>query len=128
MTFASAATASGVLSLYALDPGTLIGSEIYALSRIVINRISSVYAVRMAGMFMSILGTIWVRTQVMPRWLALVTYALAAVLLTSIGFTPWVTLIFPAWVFVISVYILILDYRVQDKDAEKKDGLTLDDC
>jgi hypothetical protein len=81
----------------------------------------------MAGMFMFVLGTIWVRTQVMPRWLALVTYALAAVLLISIGFTPWVVLVFPAWVFVISVYILILNYRVQDKDAEKRDGLTLDD-
>ena len=120
MTFASAAIAGGVLGLYALDPGMLIGSEGYALSRIIINRINTVYAMRMAGMFMFVLGTIWVRTQVMPRWLALVTYALALVLLISIGFTPWVTLVFPAWVFVISVYILILNYRVQDKDAESK--------
>lgn len=74
---------------------------------------------------MFVLGTIWVRTQVMPRWLPLVTYALAAVLLISIGFTPWVTMLFPAWVFLISVYILILNYRVQDKDAEKEDGLTV---
>ena len=120
MTFASAAIAGGILTLYALDPGMLIGSEGYALSRIIINRINTVYAMRMAGMFMFVLGTIWVRTQVMPRWLALVTYALALVLLISIGFTPWVTLVFPAWVFVISVYILILNYRVQDKDAESK--------
>jgi hypothetical protein len=127
MTFASAAIASGVLTLYALDPGTLIGSEGYALSRIIINRISTVYAIRMAGMFMFVLGTIWVRTQVMPRWLALVTYALAAVLLISIGFTPWVTMLFPAWVFVISVYILILNYRVQQGDEQQKDGLTVDD-
>ncbi len=120
MTFASAAIAGGILTFYALDPGMLIGSESYALSRIIINRINTVYAMRMAGMFMFVLGTIWVRTQVMPRWLALVTYALALVLLISIGFTPWVTLVFPAWVFVISVYILILNYRVQDKDAESK--------
>jgi len=120
MTFASAAIAGGVLTFYASDPGMLIGSEGYALSRIIINRINTVYAMRMAGMFMFVLGTIWVRTQVMPRWLALVTYALALVLLISIGFTPWVTLVFPAWVFVISVSILILNYRVQDKDAESK--------
>ena len=127
MTFASAAIAGGVLTLYASDPDMLIGSEGYALSRIIINRINTVYAMRMAGMFMFVLGTIWVRTGVMPRWLALVTYALALVLLISIGFTPWVTLLFPAWVLMISVTILILNYRVQDKDAEKKDGLTLDD-
>ncbi len=81
---------------------------------------------RMAGMFMFVLGTIWVHTQVMPRWLALVTYALALVLLISIGFTPWVVLVFPAWVFVISVYILILNYRVQQGDEQQKDGLTVD--
>jgi len=127
MTFASAAIAGGVLTLYALDPDMLIGSEVYALSRIVINRINTVYAVRMAGMFMFVLGTIWVRTQVMPRCLALVTYALALVLLISIGFTPWVTLLFPAWVFVISVYTLILNYRVQQGDEQQKDGLTVDD-
>jgi hypothetical protein len=39
----------------------------------------------MAGMFMFVLATIWVHTQVMPRWLALITYGLAAVLLISIG-------------------------------------------
>ncbi|MEA3438941.1 MAG: hypothetical protein U9R58_01530 [Chloroflexota bacterium] len=126
MTFASAVIAGGILTLYASDPALLIGTEGYALSRVVINRINTVYAMRMAGMFMFVLGTIWVRTRVMPRWLALVTYALALVLLISIGFTPWVVLIFPAWVFVISVTILILNYRVRDKDAETKDGLTVD--
>ena len=81
MTFASAAIAGGILTLYASDPGMLIGSEGYALSRTIVNRINTVYAMRMAGMFMFVLGTIWVRTGVMPRWLAFITYALALVLL-----------------------------------------------
>jgi hypothetical protein len=63
---------------------------------------------------------------VMPRWLALVTYLLAAVLLVSIGFTPWVVLVFPAWVLAISVAILILNYRGPD-DQEGPDGLTVAD-
>ena len=122
MTFASAAIAGGVLTLYASDPGMLIGSEGYALSRTIVNRINTVYAMRMAGMFMFVLGTIWVRTGVLPRWLALVTYLLAAVLLVSIGFTPWVVLVFPAWVLVISVAILVLNYRRTD-EQEGPDGL-----
>jgi len=61
----------------------------------------------------------------MPRWLALITYGLAAVLLISIGFTHWVTMIFPAWVFLISVYILILNFRYQE-EITKQDGLTMD--
>jgi hypothetical protein len=126
MMFASAAVAGGVMVLYAFDPGLLVGSGVYTLSLIISNRLNTVYAMRMAGMFMFVLGTIWVRTQVMPRWLALVTYVLAAVLLISVGFTPWVVLIFTAWVFAISVYILILNYRVQQGDEQQKDDLTVD--
>ena len=43
-------------------------------------QISNVYALRMAGVFMISLGTIWWRTGLMPRWLALITYLLALTL------------------------------------------------
>jgi hypothetical protein len=36
-------------------------------------RIINVYAIKMAGVFMISLGTIWVRTRVMPCWLAFLT-------------------------------------------------------
>jgi len=124
MTFASAATIGGALVLYASGPGLLNDSEIYSFAQVVSNRLNSVYAMRMAGAFMAVLGTIWVRTGVMPRWLALVTYLLAAVLLVSIGFTPWVVLVFPAWVLVISVAILVLNYRRTD-EQEGPDGLSI---
>ena len=123
LTLASAAIAGGILTAYTINPDLLTGSEGVLLARLITNRINTIYAVRMAGMFMIVLGTIWVRTQIMPRWLALITYGLALVLLISIGFTHWVTLVFPAWVFVISVYILVLKYRFRDED---RDGLNLD--
>jgi hypothetical protein len=87
MTFASAAMAGGALVLYASDLDLLTGSGVYSLALIVSNRLNTVHAMHMAGAFMFVLGTIRVRTGVMPRWLALVTYLLAAVLLISIGFT-----------------------------------------
>ena len=99
-------------------------SEIYSFAQVVSNRLNSVYAMRMAGTFMTVLGTIWVRTGVMPRWLALVTYLLAAVLLVSIGFTPWVVLVFPGWVLTISVVILVLNYRRTD-ERKGPDGLSI---
>jgi len=121
LTFASAAIAGGILMAYSIDPDLLTGSGAYLLSRAITNRIITVYAVRMAGMFMLVLGTIWVRTKIMPRWLAFITYGLALLLLVSIGLTHWVNLIFPTWVLLISVYILILNYRYQKRD---RDGLT----
>jgi hypothetical protein len=123
MTFASAAMAGGVLVLYALEPGLPDYNRVYSLALAVSNRLNSVYAMRMAGAFMTVLGTIWVRAGVMPRWLALVTYLLAIVLLISIGFTPWVILVFPAWVLTISVAVPVLNYR-RIHDQEGTDGLT----
>jgi hypothetical protein len=63
------------------------------------------------------LGTIWLRTGLMHRGWAFLTYALALGLLVSIGYSLWVTLIFPGWVLAVSVYILILNFRGQRQDA-----------
>ena len=111
MTFVSAALAGGVLAAYALEPSKLINSGVYTLVRTVMYRITNVYAIKMAGVFMISLATIWVRTRLMPRWLAFLTYVLAVGLLLSIGSNLWVTLIFPAWVCVVSVYILVTNTR-----------------
>lgn len=113
MIFVSAALAAGLLASYAVESSTLIDSGVYTFGRAVMDRIMNVYGIRMAGVFMISLGTIWVRTQTMPRWLALLTYGAALVLLLSIGFSLWVTLIFPVWVFLISLHILILNLRIR---------------
>ena len=121
MTFATAAVAGGLISAYAFDPDLLIGSGILVFGRAMIFKFNNVYAIRMAGMFMSVLGTIWVRTGLMPRWLALLTFLTALSLLIGISFYPWLTLFFPIWVLVISIYILYLKFRY-----ERQDGVTLD--
>jgi hypothetical protein len=89
MTFAAVSIAGGILTVYAFDSDLLLESGIYVFSSAIIYKFNNVYAIRMAGMFMFVLGTIWVRTQVMPRWLAFATYALALVLLIGIGWSLW---------------------------------------
>ena len=74
-------------------------------------QIGNVYALRMAAVFMISLGTIWLRTGLMPRWLAVATYALAAVLLFVISLSLWVALVFPAWVLAVSLLILVRSRR-----------------
>ena len=66
----------------------------------------NVYAMRMAAVFTISVATISLRTHVLPRWLAIAGYACAAVLLISVGLTPWVQLLFPAWIAVLSIHIL----------------------
>ena len=118
MTFIAAALAGGLLTSYAIIPTELIDSGLYTFSRAVMYRISNIYAIRMAGVFMISLATISVRTRIMHRGLAFLTYGLALVLLFSIGYSLWVTLIFPAWVLIISVYILVLNLRSKAAAAE----------
>ena len=50
----------------------------------------------------------------MPRWLALVTYALASTLLLVISLSLWSTMLFPAWVCAISVVILTVNAKVRE--------------
>jgi hypothetical protein len=122
MVFCSAALAGGLLSGYAIDPDAMTKSGIVTYARTVIYTIMNVYAIRMAGVFMLSLGTIWVRTRVMPRFFVIITYLLAVVLLVAINLSLWVIMVFPAWVFAISVYILVESLRGKTGQADAAVG------
>lgn len=111
MIFASAAIAGGILTSYAISADTLTKSGVILFGRAVMYTITKVYAIRMAGVFMISLATLWLRTGVMPRLFVFLSYALALVLLVSSDLTAWMILVFPSWVFVISVFILIESLR-----------------
>ena len=55
--------------------------------------------------------TLFLRTKVTPRWMALLGYVLALLLLVSISHVSWIFLVFPLWILLISIYILIENYR-----------------
>ncbi|WP_072687997.1 hypothetical protein [Rhodococcus marinonascens] len=103
--FVSMAVAGGVLAVG--RQSDIPQGDIVYFGREVMLQINNVYAVRMAGVFMISLGTIWLRTGLMPRWLAVTTYILALTLLLIVSLSLWVTLVFPAWVLMISIYILV---------------------
>ncbi len=117
LTFVGAALAGGLLSSYTVASNVLVESGVFTYSRAVMYQIINVYAIRMAGVFMISLGTIWLRTGLMQRGWAYLTYALALVLLVSIGYSLWVTLIFPGWVLAVSVYFLILNLRRPSQES-----------
>ncbi len=118
MIFTSAAIAGGILSSYAIDPETMTNSGAITFGRAVMYTIANVYALRMGAVFMIALATIWMRTGVMPRLFVFLTYALALVLLVSSNLTAWLMLVFPAWVLVISVFILVVSLRGEHAAAE----------
>ena len=111
MVFVSSAIAGGIIATAPLIADEQARSEITTFGRSVMLQISNVYALRMAGVLLISLATMWLRTGVMPRWLAFITYAVALVLLVVTTLSVWVTLIFPAWVLGVSILILVQNYR-----------------
>jgi hypothetical protein len=65
-----------------------------------------VYAVRAAGMYMLTTTGLARAAGVVRRPVALVSYALAAVLLVSTTFHPAILLVFPGWVLLMSILLL----------------------
>ena len=74
------------------------------------------FARRVLGVYMLSIYSHWSRSSVMPRWLVITT------LITGLGFVFMtgsireIRYIFPAWVILVSVYILILNYRRPQTD------------
>ncbi len=106
MLFASAAVAAGIMMAYGMTPGKLIESGTYTFGRTVVYQIINVYAVKMAGVFMITTSTLSIRTRIFPRWMAFLGYALALLLILSIGYFQWTLLVLPLWVLLVSCYIL----------------------
>jgi hypothetical protein len=61
----------------------------------------------MAAVFMFVTSMIVIGTKLVARWIALLGFGLAPFLLFGSWLTRWSILVFPAWVLVVSLYILI---------------------
>jgi hypothetical protein len=111
MVFAGAAGAGAIVAAAKNDPEGFAVSTTYAYARQAVTQIMTVYALRMAAVFLLSQATLWMRTRVMPRWMALLTVPIALLLLFVFAQAFWVVLVFPAWVLLVSAYILIAHLR-----------------
>jgi len=70
-----------------------------------------VFGVRAAGMYMITTTTLTRRRGLLPRWVAAVSYLGATFLLVSTTFHPAILLVFPGWVLLLSVVLLVVARR-----------------
>jgi len=110
MLFVAAAVTQGVLDVFAAEGSQPAQSETYAVGRAMVYALMNTYAVKMAAVFIIVTSTIGLRTTVFPRWMALIGYALALVMLLTITDFAWIALAFPSWVLLLSAYILTTDF------------------
>ena len=123
MMFAAAAIAGAIVASYTRSPDHFAGSDTYYYARDVVAQIFNVYALRMAAVFIFSQATLWLRTGVMPRWMAFLSFPVGLVLLFSVSRSFWVVLVFPAWVLLVSLYILVLSLRPHAPG--EADGMTV---
>lgn len=110
MTFAGSAAVGAVALLTVFSTAPLPSVDVARALSSTGYGLMFVYGVRAAGMFM-IAGTRLARaTGLLPRWLAVVSYLVAAFLLVNTTFHPAVLLVFPLWIAVMSV-VMLLDAR-----------------
>lgn len=112
MLFAAAAVIGAVMLVASVsEPNELISSATFRFARAVSYIIMNVYAIKMAAVFMISTSTVVIRTGIAPRWIAFLGLLLAVILLIGSFFISWSVAVFPSWVFLISVYILIDNLR-----------------
>lgn len=112
MLFAATAMAAGLIASASTTAGNAVASEAWRIGRAVTYTLITTYAMRMAAVFTIATATITLRIAILPRWVGVLGYVCAVVLLLSVGYLPWVEELFPAWVFVVSVNLLLASLRM----------------
>jgi hypothetical protein len=112
MLFASAASMGAViLAASRAEPN----ADTFRFARAVSYIIMNVYAIKMAGVFMISTSTVIIYTGIVARWIAMIGFVLALLLLLGSYYMTWSFLVLPIWVLLISIYILTDNLRVREK-------------
>jgi hypothetical protein len=98
------ATSPSVAVRY-LGQGPPTGGEIELLASVTYT-LMFVYGTRAAAVFLITMSTLGMRTEAFPVWLARTGYVVGIALFLVVAFYDWIILIFPAWIALVSVFIL----------------------
>ncbi|MDT5091416.1 MAG: hypothetical protein QOH60_779 [Mycobacterium sp.] len=107
MMFVAVAVAAGLVAANADVVDVTAHAEVVNFGKMIVLTATKTYALRMAAVFMISAATIWLRTGLMPKWLAFLSYLVALALLAASDISMWVTMAFPAWVLVVSGLFLV---------------------
>ena len=104
--FAAAAALGAVIIVFAASPGATVQPASFAFARAFVYNIMTIYTVKMAAVFMITTSTLGWRTGIVARWIAILGYMASLVLLFGSQLFDLNLVVFPAWVLLVSIYIL----------------------
>jgi hypothetical protein len=105
MLFSGAVTTASLMEMLT---GPNVNADIFAYGRGTSQGLMSVYAMRMAAVFTLSVSTVALRASRLPRWVSYIGYLVALTLLVAAGEHKWTQLVFPVWVLLVSVVILLV--------------------
>lgn len=110
MLFLSASVMGGIILAFGAAPAA-VDTPTFRITRAISWEIMNLYAIRMAGVFMMSTATLALRTGFIARPIALLGLPLALLLLFASRSMSAVLVVFPLWVLLISVHLLLRSLR-----------------
>jgi hypothetical protein len=107
--FGAATIAGALLQDVSIGSTNLVNSPTYYFARGAAYTFLNIFAIKMAAVFMFSTSTIVLRTNILARWVAYAGFACGLALLVIITRWRGIALLFPFWMLLVSLQILIGD-------------------
>ena len=106
-------TAAAVMGslLFAYERSPTISADTIRMGETLAGTLMTTFGARMAAVFTLAVTTVGLRTQLVPRWLSGIGVVCAAALLLTPPAPRLAELLFPSWVLILSVHILVVSMR-----------------
>ena len=127
MLFVWAAGLGALFGTYKVAAEVLVDHDVYIYGSVFMDQILGDYLLRMAAVYMLSIGSLWTRTGVVPRWLTIVTFVVGLGFLLFAGILREARFLFPTWVLLVSVYILVMNYRIAREQEDEEELSTYSD-
>jgi hypothetical protein len=115
--FTAAAVMASALFVYSQSPN--VSRDTLRIALVLASTLLVTFGARMAAVFTLSVTTIGLRTKLVPRWLSVMGILCAAALLLTPPAPKLTQLIFPMWVLMLSLHILVVSMQSPAADAAR---------
>ena len=106
MLFSAAAVIAALVSRVSESADFMISPDDVRVTRLILFSFSNVFAARAAGVFVMVSSAMFLRSGLLPRWIAVLGIVVAVTMLLGMVFLNLLIYLFPAWICLVSVALL----------------------
>jgi hypothetical protein len=107
MLFSAASVLAALVSPLTDSADFEISTDDVRVARLMMFSFFNVFAARAAGVFVMVSSAMFLRSKLLPRWIGLLGMVLALALLFGMSLLRLLIYLFPAWICLVSVALLV---------------------